>query len=122
MNDFLVLIIEDNFWLGEHYVRLIEQAGWKAVLCDNALDGIDRLDDLSVDVVVMDIFLAGPNGIALLHEMQSHADLNLIPVILVTNAADRLDLGNLSPYGVREVLDKVKMVPEDLVAAIQRVA
>lgn len=116
-----VLIIEDDAWLAGHYSRTLRQAGFETRHAGDALAGIAAIDELMPDVIVLDVFLPGPNALVLLHEMQSHADLSAIPVIVCTNNPIVLSPDSLEAYGVRQVIDKGEMRPDDLVAAIRRV-
>jgi CheY-like chemotaxis protein len=116
-----VLIVEDDQWLAEQLARTLMGAGIRSELATHALGAIDMIDANPPDAIVLDVLLAGPNAFTLLHELQSHADLASIPVILCTNSADQLAGEDIAAYGVRQVLDKATMVPDDLVAAIKKV-
>jgi len=115
-----VLIVEDDQWLAEQLARTLMGAGIRSELATHALGAIDMIDANPPDAIVLDVLLAGPNAFTLLHELQSHADLASIPVILCTNSADQLAGEDIAAYGVRQVLDKATMVPDDLVVAIKK--
>ena len=115
-----VLLIDDDAWLGEQFAHALEQAGFDVATCNNGLEGMDQIDAYRPDCVVLDLFMPGPNGIVLIHELRSHDDLTRIPVILCTNSASDIDPKALREYGVARLLDKVTMVPDDLVAAVRK--
>lgn len=115
-----VLLIDDDAWLGEQFAHALEQAGFDVATCRNGLEGMDQIDAYRPDCVVLDLFMPGPNGIVLIHELRSHDDLTRIPVILCTNSASDIDPKALQEYGVARLLDKVTMVPDDLVAAVRK--
>lgn len=115
-----VLIIEDDSWFAEQQMRLLKAAGFSVRCVADGLAGIEAIDASAPDVIVLDMFLPGPNALVLLHEMQSHADLSAIPVIICTNSASILSARSLAAYGVKTVLDKATMAPNDLVAAVKR--
>lgn len=114
-----VLIVEDDSWQLEHYRRVLSRRAYDVHTCAHALDAIDVIDELQPDAVVMDVRLPSVNAFGLLHELQSHADLARIPVVLMTTQAE-LANRNLSHYGVREVLDKSTMQLDDMHVALQR--
>lgn len=116
-----VLIVEDDEWLAEQHVRTLAGAGIRSQAVPHALAAIDAIDQMLPDALVLDVLLVGPNAFTLLHELQSHADLASIPVILCTNSADQLAGEDVAAYGVTRVLDKATMSPGDLVAAIKKV-
>ena len=117
-----VLIVEDDKWLGEQYFRVIKKAGYKTTLVLHALAAIHAIDDIHPDVIILDVLLTGTTAFALLHELQSYGDTGNIPIILCTSLANELSLHNLKTYGVRRILDKTTMVPDDLIAAIRSVS
>lgn len=120
MKNTRVLVIDDDQWLVDEYTRTLIGAGYTVERAGNALDAMETIDRLKPDVIILDLFMPGPNGIVLLHEIKSHADLSRIPIILVSNAAADLKAEILAPYGVVRVIDKTAMVPGDLVAAVKR--
>ena len=115
----LVLIVEDDEWVGEGYQTSLGKAGFDASIATNGLEAIDSIDRSRPDVVVLDLFLPGPNGLALIHEIRSHDDLESIPVIMITNSAEQISDDELSAYGVSRLLDKSTMQPQDVVTAVR---
>ena len=116
-----VLVIEDDTWMNEVYVRTLRNAGFKVKVATNALEGMDMIDEYRPDVIVLDLYLPGPNAVVLLHELRSHVDLAVIPVVLSTNNAAEISADALESYGVCSILDKTVMTPEDVVGAVRKV-
>lgn len=116
-----VLIVEDDEWLAEQHQRVLNIAGYKTSIALHAIAAIQAIDDVHPDVIILDVLLTGNTAFALLHELQSYGDTGNIPIILCTNLASELSIDNLKPYGVRRILDKTTMAPDDLVAAVRNV-
>ncbi len=116
-----VLIIEDDKWLAEQHSRVLTVAGYKTKVSLHAIDGMQAIDDMHPDVIVLDVLLTGSTAFVLLHELQSYGDTGSIPIIICTNLASDIDIKNLKPYGVKQILDKTSMRPDDLVAAVKSV-
>lgn len=116
-----VLVIDDDQWLSAQFQRVLSRVGFVVHTASNALEGMSAIDTHKPDVIILDIFMPGPNGIVLLHEVRSHSDLAQIPIIVCTNSASDVPHGDLSAYGIHTVLDKTTMQPDDLVAAVRRV-
>jgi DNA-binding response OmpR family regulator len=117
----LVLIVEDDKWLAEQYVRILDKAGYRSKVAFNALTAIRLIDDFCPDAIILDVLLTGNTAFALLHELQSYGDTGNIPVILCTNLAGDLSIGELEPYGVKQIIDKVTMALDDLPIALRKV-
>lgn len=116
-----VLLIEDDSWLAELEGGILERAGYEVAIAPNALVAVDMVDAKRPDVIVADVLLAGSTVFALLNELQSYKDTDVIPVVLCTNLADQLEPVELNSYGVRRVVDKTTMDPAELVAAVKSV-
>lgn len=116
-----VLIVEDDDWLAEQYIRTLANAEMQADAVGHALAAIEAIDVKKPDVLVVDMLLPGPNIFTLLHEIRSHSDLAVIPVILCTNSASQFSREDLTAYGIKTILDKATMHPKDMIAAIKKV-
>jgi DNA-binding response OmpR family regulator len=116
-----VVVVEDDAWLAEHYLRVLRRAGYETYHAGHALGAIDIIDDVDPQAILLDVLLTGTTALALLHELRSHADLSHIPVVLATNLADQIEIDDVASYGVKRILDKATMHPDDIVAAIRGV-
>ena len=117
----MILVVEDDEWLAEQHVRMLHEAGFQAEHVPHAIAAIDMVDSKRPDVILLDIFLSGPNAFTLLHELQSHSDLAGIPVVICTNSAEDIASEDLAAYGVTQILDKTTMNPQDVVTAVKKV-
>lgn len=116
-----ILVVEDNAWLSESYVRIIKVAGYRVIATTTADKAIDLIDDEMPDIILLDMLLPKTTAMALLHELQSHGDLARIPIVLVTSMARSLQLKDLAGYGVHRILDKEAMKPDDMLEVIREV-
>lgn len=114
-----IVVIEDDEMLARYYERLLKRDKHEVWTIGHAIGAIDLIDKVEPDVIMLDVLLIGTTGFSLLHELQSHADLASIPVILVTSLAEDIDINAVKPYGVRRVLSKLTMHPDDIRGAVQ---
>lgn len=121
MNDVKVLIVEDDEWLAEQYCRVLKKDGYTTLSVLHSLGAIQEIDGFNPDVILLDVLLTGGTAFALMHELQSYSDTSKIPIILCTNLAKDLSIGELRSYGVVKIIDKTTMAPSDLSAAIRGV-
>ena len=116
-----VLIVDDDQWLAKQYARMLNNEGFTVQISTNPWGAIQLVDDFKPDVIILDVLLVGSTSFALLHELQSYIDTASVPVIMCTNLAGDMSIDDLKHYGVQKVLDKTKMLPEDLSAAVKGV-
>ncbi len=113
------LIVDDDEWLAKLFARRLERDGMAVQSAPNAIEALDLIDSFRPEVIILDLFMPGPNGLVLLHELQSHEDLSRIPVVVCTTSANDVTLEQLRPYGVKLLLDKVSMRPDDIAKAVR---
>ena len=114
-----VLVVDDDTWMAAQHARVLTKAGFVAQSAHDALEAIEVLDTVQPAAILLDMLMPGANGVVLLHEIQSHADLATIPIIVVTNS-EGISLQSLRAYGVVEILNKATMHPDDVVRAVRR--
>lgn len=117
-----ILLIDDDIWMRELMANVLQRHRYTVSHAANAIEGIERIDEIRPDMIVLDLMMPGPNGIVLLHELQSYSDTSAIPVVACTNSAAELPLSMLAPYGVKRIIDKTTMNLGDIVAAARRYA
>jgi len=116
-----ILVVEDDDWQADLQERALRAVGYDVQRVSHATAAIVAIDERVPDVLIVDMLLAGTTALALLHELQSHPDTADVPVIACTNLAESLELERLRKYGIRRIVDKSTMRPEDLVAAVRSV-
>lgn len=116
-----VLLVEDDAWLAEMEAGVLGKEGYEVQIAPHALAAIDLVDSFTPDIIILDVLLAGSTAFAFLNELQSHSDTKEIPVVLCTNLAEQFSDTRLEEYGVKRVVDKSTMHPNDLVVAVKAV-
>ncbi len=118
----LVFVIEDEPIMAEVIAMAVEGIGIDSPddgdpnlsvrIFNDAVSAMDGVSEEVPDLILLDVFLTGPDGFAFLNEMLSYDDTMHVPVILIStlDLADR----DLSHYGVVGILDKTAMKPEDI--------
>ncbi len=111
-----VLIIEDDPAVGRGLVDNLGFEGFVAILADTAEEGLERLREGGVELLLLDLMLPGMSGFDLLRELD---ELPCPPRIIVVSARDAqtdivraLDLGAhdyvRKPFGLAELLARVR--------------
>ena len=118
----VILVVEDDTWLGDSYERLLRLGGYTVIRAADAHEAMRQVEEKSPAAVIADILLQGHTIFPLLHELQSYDDTRNLPIILCSNLDNKiLQPTRLFQYGVRQVLDKTTLTSEKLVETIQEV-
>ena len=77
-----VLVVEPDAVLAKIYSQAIMASGHQVMTASNAQTAIDAADKLMPEVVVLEMQLAGHNGLEFLYEFRSYTDWQKVPVIV----------------------------------------
>lgn len=120
-------IIEDEPVMAECIALAVESVGLPAPdgavihphteVFNDAVTAMEGLREQLPDLILLDVMLTGPDGFTFLNEMISYNDTAKIPVILITTL--NLNERDLSHYGVRRILNKMTMTPDEISKAVR---
>jgi len=79
-----VLYIEDNEVNSEIVQRILEREGYLIHICDNGLDGIQKAQELTPDLLLVDLHLPGMNGFEITKELRAIEALNQSKIMILT--------------------------------------
>ncbi len=84
----------------------------------NPIDAMYSLEDPLPSLIFLDVLLPGADAFTFLHELLSYPDTAKIPIVIVS----ALDLSkfDLKLYGVRAILNKETLTPEDIFYYVER--
>src|SRR3954452_5851263 len=92
-----VLVVDDDSTIRSQLVRLYTHSGYTVMAVSSAEEGLERLENGSIDFVITDIKLPGMSGIELIANMQEN--FPDVPVIAITGFSDIDTAVNVLKHG-----------------------
>jgi DNA-binding response OmpR family regulator len=80
-----VLLLEPNRVLSQAYTSALQHAGHQVSSVHSAQEAIHAADQTMPDVVLLELQLAGHDGIEFLHEFRSYPEWQAVPVVVISN-------------------------------------
>ena len=112
-----ILLVEDNETIIMGLKYSLEQEGFQVISAKTAKKSKEKLDNKSIDIVLLDVSLPDGNGFEICKEIKEKND---IPVIFLTAQDEEtsvvlgLDLGAddyiVKPFRTRELISRIKSV------------
>ena len=113
----MIFVIDDDEIMAECVARATKSKNVN--IFANAIEAMGRITDGELpDLIFLDILLDGPDGFTFLNELVSYTDTAKIPVVIITSLNLKGD--GLDDYGVVGVLDKDKMMPEEIFSYVKK--
>ena len=111
----VVLIVDDDERLRE-YVRVnLEMEGYTVQEAGSAEEGMDVLDDLRPDLVLLDVMMPKVDGWEMLQRMHDRHGVGSIPVVMFSGKVDEGVAGQAEERGAQGFIGK-PFDPQELIA------
>jgi len=117
----IVLLIEDDKFLGGLLVQKLEKENFEAQIAVSAVDAFKLIEIEKPDVVLLDLVLPGMDGFQMIKEMKKNPQLSEIPVIALTNLSQKDDIGRAFASGAADYLIKSSSTPGEIVEKIRNI-
>jgi len=115
-----ILVVEDSRTQAESLRYILEKKGYKVVLATNGREAMEQIGDSRPDLVLTDIVMPEMDGYELCRRIKTDGSLKSIPVIIVTQLFDPVDVVRGLEAGADNFIIK-PYEPKDIEARIQEV-
>ncbi len=116
-----ILIIEDEKVLLEVLEKKLTGEGYEVAVAEDGEAGIKEMRREKPDLVLLDIMMPKKDGFEVLADMKVDENLSNIPVIIISNSGQPVEIDKALKLGVKEYLIKTEFDPEEVLAKIVKV-
>lgn len=116
-----VLVVEDDQFLRELFVRKLLSSGFKV---ENAIDAKAAFEILArwkPDIILLDLILPDMDGFEILARLKKDEHFAAIPVIILSNLGEQKDIDRAMSLGAQEFMIKVNFNLEEIATHVQKV-
>lgn len=115
-----ILVIEDEeILLGLLQKRLIME-GYEVSIAKDGKEGLKIMKEISPNLILLDIVMPKMDGIEVLVEMQKEDDLRRIPVIVISNSGQPVEIEKIKKLGVKDWLIKTEFDPQEIIQKVKK--
>ena len=102
-----ILLIDDEPRLAEVIAVCLESfKGWKVTVVNAGQKGLDLVETLNPDAVILDVMMPQMDGITVYQKLQANAATQNIPVIFLTAKVQTSDRTRFAQLGVAGTIAK----------------
>lgn len=116
-----VMVVDDSLTVRKITSRLLEREGYRVVTAKDGVDALEKLVDLTPDVLLSDIEMPRMDGFDLVRNVRADARTRTLPVIMITSRLADKHRRHADEIGVDHYLGKPYQ-EEELLALVARYA
>lgn len=113
-----ILIIEDEKYIRENLIELLELAGYELFSASNGIEGIEAARLNKPDLILCDVMMPEMDGYSVLHALSRDQNLVHTPFIFLTAKSDKEDLRKGMRFGADDYITK-PYESNDLLSSIE---
>lgn len=115
-----ILVVEDENFIRENLIELLEIEGFEAVGAQNGKIGVEMAQEYQPDLILCDVMMPDVDGYAVLTALREDAATANIPFMFLTASADRNNIQKIKEMGMDDYILKPFHVDKFLAAIAQR--
>lgn len=86
-----VMIVDDDENAVKFLTVVLEEAGYETVAAADGREGMDKLAETAVDLIVLDVMMPKRTGFVMFRQLKKNEKLRDIPVLMLTGVAASLE-------------------------------
>ena len=113
-------IIEDDPAISQMYRMKFESEGYKVETAENGKIGLDMIEKMQPDMVLLDLMMPEMNGDEMLEIMRATEWGKDIPVIVLTNMGEQEIPEKIEKLGINAFILKAEMTPKQVEELVKK--
>lgn len=110
-----ILLIEDEEIMVNLLQRKLGQEGYEVSVARDGEEGIKAIKQIMPDLVLLDIIMPKKSGFEVMEEVKKDAKLSQIPVVIISNSGQPVELDRAKDLGVKDWLIKTNFDPKEVI-------
>ena len=116
-----ILIAEDDPTLGSILSEKLRKWNYQVSLAKNGLETMEMIVSEKPDLLLLDILMPIKNGMEVLEEMAEKGYIKEVPVIIISNSGQPVEVERAKELGVEDYLIKTNFDPQDVLEKVAKV-
>lgn len=113
-----ILIVEDEDIIVDLLQKKLSQEGYEISIARDGENGLKMMRQIKPDLVLLDIIMPKMGGFEVLEEMRKDEALKKIPVIVVSNSGQPVEIDKAQAFGARDWLIKTEFDPKEVIEKV----
>lgn len=116
-----IIIVEDDTVLRDVLAEKLQRSGYIVDIAQDGVIAMERIRAVRPDCILLDILMPRKSGIEVMEEMHADENLRGIPVIIISNSGQPVEIKRAQELGAKEFLIKAVFDPNEVLEKLRKV-
>jgi len=113
-----ILIIEDEEILLNLLKNKLSEIGYEVSIAKDGVTGLKAIKEIVPDLILLDLIMPEMGGFELLEKRQEDESIKGIPIIIISNSGQPVELDKAKRLGVSDWLIKTEFDPREVIEKV----
>lgn len=109
-----ILLVEDEEIMIDLLQKKLTQEGYEISVARDGEEGLKAMKEEKPDLILLDIIMPKMGGFEVMEEMQKNKELKEIPIIVISNSGQPVELSRAQKLGAKDWLIKTEFDPQEV--------
>lgn len=100
--------------------RKLTSEGYEVSVARDGEDGLRQMKEANPDLILLDIIMPKMGGLEVMEMMQKDKTLAKIPVIIISNSGQPVEIDKIQTLGAKDWLIKTEFDPQEVIEKIKK--
>ncbi len=115
-----ILIIEDEEILLNLLKSKLSELDYQVFVATDGHEGLGAIKEIVPDLILLDIIMPKMGGFELMEKMQEDDSIKNIPVIIISNSGQPVEIDKAKQLGAKDWLIKTEFSPQEVIEKVVR--
>jgi len=115
-----ILLIEDEEIMIGLLQKKLTNEGYEVSVARDGEEGLKAMREVRPDLVLLDIIMPKMGGFEVMEEMNKDKELKKIPVIVISNSGQPVELDKAQKLGAKDWLIKTEFDPQEVIDKVKK--
>lgn len=113
-----ILLVEDEEIMIDLLQRKLSKEGYAISLARDGEEGLKKMKEEKPDLILLDIIMPQKGGFEVMEEMNKDSELKNIPVIVISNSGQPVEIDKAERLGAKDWLIKTEFDPAEVLEKV----
>jgi two-component system alkaline phosphatase synthesis response regulator PhoP len=114
-----IIIVEDEEILRNLLKKKLESEGYEVEVAEDGEEGIRKIREVKFDLILLDIIMPKMGGFDVLEAMQKDENISEIPVVVVSNSGQPVEIDRAQKLGAKDWVVKTEFDPQEVIKKVK---
>jgi CheY-like chemotaxis protein len=117
-----ILLVEDEDIMVDLLQRKLKKEGYEVFVARDGEEGLKKMREMDPkpDLILLDIIMPKMGGFEVMEEMAKDEKLKNIPVIVISNSGQPVELDRAKKLGAKDWLIKTEFDPKEVLEKVKK--